>query len=189
MKGFRLAYLVLACALGAEAQAADRPASQGCPDFQWCQSTFALCTLAQCKATSDPSSWTCDCTVNFGYSAGQQGCKDPWTESGKQHVKSRYFPITSMLVCHNSAPWAWCLDKDCDIDPTSPAVARCHCSVRDPKYQQDPFIIVTSSPNPSACTPPPGLLISSATVGNVSCITDFVKKQKVQFPFPITVLR
>jgi len=152
-------------------------------DFKVCQSTYALCTTARCTPVAgSKDTVACGCEVKTGYSAGLKACKEP-VESGKgKEIVSRYFPVKSYAICTNDRPWAWCLDKPCIVDKDDPTKASCACtSVKD----QGPYIIITDTLTQSTCTTD---LYSSATVTQVTQVTDFLKKNSDLKPFDIKVL-
>jgi len=152
------------------------------PDFKLCKSIYALCTTAPCTpvaGTKDTVS--CACDVKTGYSAGGEACQNE-TETSGGKLKSRYFPVKSYAICTNDRPWAWCLDKPCTVDKDDPTKASCACtSVKD----QGPYVIVTDSYTDTTCSTG---LISSATVTQITQITDFLKKSSELKPFDIKVL-
>ncbi|ARG96360.1 hypothetical protein [Legionella micdadei] len=151
--------------------------------FTLCKSKFALCTSALCESIPNKKGFvSCHCDVTEGYSAGTKPCTGAVETSKGQTVSSRYSPIKAYVVCKNDRPWAWCLDSPCLIDKTDPKKASCLCSVVKNK---GPYVIVTESDNNSACTQG---LYSSATVKQVTEVTDFLKKHKELPPFPIKVL-
>jgi hypothetical protein len=152
--------------------------------FKVCKSTFALCTIAPCDPIpGNNKEVACHCTVNDGYSAGQQPCqgvKD--TPEGRQ-IRSRYYPVHSYAVCANDRPWAWCLDKPCLIDKNNPRAALCKC---DAVRNLGDYVIVTSKYGPGTCTTG---VISSATVQQITQVTNYLKKEsRVLRPFNIEVL-
>jgi len=152
------------------------------PDFKLCQSTYALCTTAPCTpvaGTKDTVS--CACDVKTGYSGGGEACQDEAETSGG-NIKSRYFPVKSYAICTNDRPWAWCLDKPCTVVKDDPTKATCACtSVKD----QGPYVIVTDTYTDKTCSTG---IISSATVTQITQITDFLKKSSELKPFDIKVL-
>ena len=151
-------------------------------DFTVCKSTYALCTTASCiRVAGTKDTVACSCEVKIGYSLGSESCQDPdQTSSGS--IKSRYFPVKSYAVCRNNRPWAWCLDKPCTVDKDDPTKASCTCtSVKD----KGPYVIVTDSYTDKTCTTG---IISSATVAQVTQVTDFLKKSTKLKPFNIEVL-
>lgn len=154
----------------------------GQTDFKLCKSTYALCTTAPCTpvaGTKDAVS--CACDVKTGYSAGLEACQDE-TETSGGSIKSRYFPVKSYAICSNDRPWAWCLDKPCTVDKDDPTKASCACtSVKD----QGPYVIVTDSYTDATCSTG---IISSATVTQITQVTDFLKKSSELKPFDIKVL-
>jgi hypothetical protein len=125
---------------------------------------------------------SCTCEVKTGYSAGQQACQDVTEASEGKQVRSRYFPIKSYEICTNDRLWAWCLDKPCIIDKDDPTKAACACiAVKD----QGPYVISAETYTDTTCTTG---LISSATVTQITQITDFLKGSSELKPFDIKVL-
>jgi hypothetical protein len=99
-------------------------------DFKVCKSKFALCTVAWCDPIpGNGKQVSCHCTVNTGYSAGQEPCQTVKETPEGQQVRSRYSPVKSYAICSNDRPWAWCLDKPCIIDKNNPEAAACACDV------------------------------------------------------------
>jgi hypothetical protein len=101
-------------------------------DGAWlCNQTFALCTTAPCVAsTTDPNISVCDCVVVNGFSVGFKPCPER-AQSGNK-VRSAFSTVNvnanfGVLSCPSGVPWANCLDVECEIDPTNPAVAKCQC--------------------------------------------------------------
>jgi hypothetical protein len=153
-------------------------------EFKVCKSTFALCTIASCEpiAGSDKQV-ACHCTVNQGYSAGQEPCQGVKDTPDGQQIRSRYYPVHSYAVCSNGRPWAWCLDKPCLIDKNNPQAALCTC---DTVKNLGDYVIVTTNYTPSTCT---AGIISSATIQQITQVTDYLKsKSKTLLPFEIQVL-
>lgn len=153
-------------------------------DFTVCNSKFALCTVAQCNPIpGNDKQVSCHCTVNTGYSVGQEPCQDVKETPQGQQIRSRYYPIKSYAICANDRPWAWCLDKPCIINKNNPEAAACTCNAV--KNLGD-YIIVTSTFTPDTCTTG---VISSATVQQATEVTEYLKtKSKVLPPFSIKVL-
>jgi hypothetical protein len=153
-------------------------------EFKVCQSTFALCTIAPCDPVpGNDKQVACHCTVNNGYSAGQQPCQGiKETPAGRQ-IRSRFYPVHSYAVCSNDRRWAWCLDKPCLIDKNNPQAALCTC---DAVKNLGAYVIVTSKYTPATCTTG---VISSATVPQITQVTNYIKdKSKALTTFPIQVL-
>lgn len=101
-------------------------------DGAWlCNQTFALCTTAPCvPSATDPNISVCDCVVVNGYSVGFKSCSER-AQSGRK-VRSAFSTVNvnpnfAVLSCPSGVPWANCLDVECEIDPTNPAVAKCQC--------------------------------------------------------------
>lgn len=127
-------------AVAATAAACDKSGKAGLPsnidafevDGAWlCNQTFALCTTAPCvPSKTDPGISVCDCVVVNGYSVGFRNCSDR-AQSGDK-VRSAFSTVNvnanfGVLTCPSGVPWANCLDVECEIDPTNPAVAKCQC--------------------------------------------------------------
>jgi len=142
--------------------------------FIACESKYALCTTAACTPIAGRKDLvSCKCDVKTGYSAATKQCK-PVKETHKgQLIYSRYHPVTSYAVCSNDRPWAWCLDKPCIIDKNDPTKAMCACSV---VKNLGKYVIVTDIYNKSTCTTG---IISSATVQQITQITNFLKTKNV----------
>jgi hypothetical protein len=152
-------------------------------DFKICKSTFALCTIAPCDPIPGNSTQVaCHCTVNQGYSAGQEPCEGVKNTPEGQQIRSRYYPLHSYAVCANDRPWAWCLDKSCIIDENNPEAALCTCNLV--KSLGD-YVIVTTKYTPETCTTG---VISSATVQQDTQVTEALKKSGKLAPFRIKVL-
>jgi hypothetical protein len=160
-------------------------ASAQAQGFKVCWSTYALCTIAPCDPIpGNGKGVACHCTVNAGYSLGQQPCQGIKDTPQGQQIVSRYYPVHSYAVCQNDRPWANCLDKPCLIDKNNPQAALCTCDV---VKNLGAYVIVTSDYNPAAtCTTG---VISSATVSAVTEVTNFLKEQATTLkPFAIDVL-
>jgi len=152
--------------------------------FTLCKGTFALCTIAPCTSVPGSSKEVaCRCTVNTGYSAGQQPCHPAKTAAAGQQIRSRYYPVKSYVICDNDRPWAWCLGKPCITSKNNPGAASCTC---DAVKNLGSYVIVTRKYTPAACTTG---IISLATAQQVAQITDFLNKKGSPLPpFPIQVL-
>lgn len=152
--------------------------------FYSCKSKYALCTTAKCVAVAGKKDVvSCKCKVITGYSAATQRCQAVKKISKNELVYSRYYPVKSYVSCSNSRPWAWCLDKPCLVDKKNPSTASCACSVVS---HLGPYVIVTNKNTPTTCT---SGVISSATIDQITEITDFLKTQKQPKPFPIKVYK
>ncbi|CEG57941.1 hypothetical protein [Legionella fallonii] len=152
-------------------------------NFVACKSTYALCTEALCEPLPGKAGFaTCSCKVKTGYSAGTKPCTGVIKTQHGQAVSSRYYPIKSYKVCTNDRPWAFCLDSPCIMDPQDPSKATCICSLAK---NQGKYIIVPKGHEAASCTQG---IYSSATVDDVTQITDFLKTQPNLHPFPIKVL-
>jgi thiol-disulfide isomerase/thioredoxin len=136
----RRASVGLLPAVAATAAACDAGGKNGLPsnvnafqvDGAWlCNQTFALCTTAPCvPSPTDPNIAVCNCVVVNGYSVGFKGCADRALSGNK--VRSAFSTVNvnanfGVLSCPSGVLWANCLDVECDIDPTNPAVAKCQC--------------------------------------------------------------
>jgi hypothetical protein len=170
-------FLLIAVSMAGVARAGDQA------DFKLCQSTYALCTTAPCtQVEGTKDTVACACTVQTGYSAGLEACQEPTeTAEGKQ-IRSRYFPVKSYAICANDRPWAWCLDKPCIIDKDDPSKATCTCTSVS---KQGPYVIVTDAYTDKTCTTG---IISSATVTQITEVTDFLKRSSEIKPFDVKVL-
>lgn len=179
----KFAFLSIAIVFGVVAALRGAPPAQA-QAFKVCKSTFALCTIARCDPIpGNAKEVACHCTVNNGYSAGQEPCQGIKQTAEGQQIRSRYYPVKSYAVCSNDRPWAWCLDKPCTIDKNNPQAATCTC---DAVKNLGDYIIVTSADTAGTCTTG---VISSATVQQSTQVTDFLKtKTKSLTPFPIQVL-
>ena len=187
MKSTLVILMTLVMGLSAPALAAEKAA------FQVCEGTFALCTTAICtQGQPGDKDVQCTCTVNTGYSAGQQPCQAPIPTDQGTKIFSRFFPITSYQKCtktpNAASPWAWCLDKACFIDKTNPTIAQCACGrVETPVYEEKPshpYIIVTGQTAPNLCENTTNY--SSATVHDLTHITDaFNDYLKTHNAFPL----
>ena len=152
-------------------------------NFVACKSTYALCTEALCEPLPGKAGFaTCSCKVETGYSAGATPCIGIIKTQHGQAVSSRYYPIKSYKICANDRPWAFCLDSPCIIDPNDASKASCICSL---VKNQGKYIIVPNGHEEASCTKG---IYSSATIEDVTQITDFLKTQPNLPPFPIKVL-
>lgn len=153
-------------------------------DFKVCKSTYALCTIAPCKPIpGNDKEVACLCTVNTGYSLGQEPCSEVKDTPDGRQIKSRYYPVHSYAVCSNDWSWANCLDSPCTIDKNNPTAAICACGVV--KNVGD-YVIVTSRYTPTTCTTG---TISSATVKAATEVTDYLKAKAPDLPpFNIEIL-
>lgn len=153
-------------------------------DFTLCKSTYALCTTALCKTIPGKkglASCKCDVKVNQ-YSAGTKPCSGVIRTKKGLAISSRYSPISSYVRCHNSRPWAFCLDSPCLIDPKNPKTAFCLCSLVKNKGD---YVVVTDHYDKNTCTKG---IYSSAAIKDVQQITQFLKGRSELPPYPIKVL-
>jgi len=171
--------------LGVAITAGAMPASSvQAQQFKICEGTFALCTIAPCDPIpGNDKQVACHCTVNNGYSAGQQSCQGVRDTTAGRQIRSRYYPVHSYAVCSNNRPWAWCLDKPCLIDKNNPEAALCTCDlVKD----LGSYVIVTGKYTPATCTTG---VISSATVSQITQVTNYIRNESTALrPFSIQVL-
>lgn len=152
--------------------------------FYSCSSKYALCTSARCTPVpGKKDTVSCDCKVLTGYSAATQECKAPEETKEGELVYSRYYPVKSVSTCTNSRPWAWCLDKPCIIDKKNPSRASCACSLVS---DLGPYVIVPSKYSRNACT---SGITSSATVDQITDITNFIKTQKHPEHIPLKFVK
>jgi hypothetical protein len=153
-------------------------------EFVVCKATFALCTVAPCYPISgSQDKVACHCTVNRGYSVGEQPCQATKDTPEGQQIRSRYYPVRSYAICSNDRPWAWCLDKPCTIDKNNPEAALCVC---DAVKNLGDYVIVTDKYAPDTCTTG---IISSATVKQITQVTEYLKNRSKKLrPFKIQVL-
>jgi hypothetical protein len=157
----------------------------GCSDgdFVVCESTYALCTTAQCQPVAGKDDTAaCDCDVETGYSLGTTPCEGQVQTAEGTKITSRYYPIKSYAVCDNDRPWAWCLDMPCLIDKGDPGKASCACKLVKDK---GPYLVVTGAYTDTTCTTK---LWSSATIEDVTEATDFLKTNEDLKPYEIKVL-
>jgi hypothetical protein len=153
------------------------------PDFTVCEGIYALCTTAQCRPIAGKEDTvSCDCTVQTGYSAGLEPCKEEVATAEGKQIVSRYYPIKSYAICSNDRPWANCLDSTCIVDDSDPSKAACACPV---VKNQGPYVMVTETYDASTCT---SGIWSSATVTDANRATDFLKTNDKLKPFDIKVL-
>ncbi|MCV7166195.1 hypothetical protein [Mycobacterium stomatepiae] len=77
-----------------------------------------------------PNISVCDCVVVNGNSIGSKNCIER-AQSGNK-IRSAFSTVNinanfAVLSCPAGAPWANCLDVECEIDPVNPARAKCQC--------------------------------------------------------------
>jgi hypothetical protein len=145
------------------------------------QDTFADCTRAQCEP-SQGKDYSCRCDIRRTYSAMAAGA-DACAPATSVQVQSRYHPVESYQVCSrarsDSRAWAWCLGILCSIDPSSTGAdrkANCLCTPPPAGVKPLPYVIVTDAYRESLCqSSPVGLVYSSATPKDVTCITEFLQ--------------
>jgi hypothetical protein len=75
-----------------------------------------------------------------------------------------------------------CLDKFCTVDKDDPTKASCACTTVE---DEGPYVIVTDSYTDRTCTTG---IISSATVAQITQVTDFLRKSSKLKPFNIKLL-
>jgi hypothetical protein len=151
------------------------------PAFLVCKGTYALCTKAKCEDKGD--FFSCECDVKQGLSAGssKQACSwvPPVEPAPGLWIPSRYYPVESYVVCPISKreehrTWAFCLDSPCMVDK-DPLKAQCICG----KSKLEPYVFVTDYYHLSGCE---SEIISSATVGDIQQITQFLEKTPLKPP-------
>jgi hypothetical protein len=171
---------------------APTPKAQAAP-FKVCSGVYALCTTAKCtppkaedkqRKGKDKGPTSCECDVKAGPSVGGTSQKCDAVPQGPatpgMTIPSRYYPIKSYVPCNNAREWAWCLDKQCKINPDN-KTAICACTLTTSK---DTYIYITDKPGDSGCTTE---TISSATLKDSNAITQFLLE--TQLPaFPIVAL-
>jgi hypothetical protein len=101
-------------------------------DGTWlCNQPFALCTTASCQpSTTDPNISVCRCVMQNGYSVGYKTCTERAQKGNSVRSDFSTMNINSsfkVLSCPSGVPWANCVDVECEIDPTNPAMALCQC--------------------------------------------------------------
>jgi hypothetical protein len=130
------AVIAAACGVAPKKKAGEGttvPAKDGFEvDGGWiCNQPFALCTTASCQpSTTDPNISVCQCVMQNGYSVGLKSCTER-AQKGNS-VRSAFSttnvnPSFGVLTCPSGVPWANCVDVECEIDPTNPAMAVCQC--------------------------------------------------------------
>jgi hypothetical protein len=151
------------------AQTPLQPAAK--PEFIVCQSTFALCTFAQCEPITILETTlllSCKCEVHpHAWSVGAKPCEERKKVPEGELIRSRYAPnFHEYARCSNNRPWAMCLDSPCIIDKTKPAHAHCTCPI---VQEQGDYLV---QPGTDQCS---NGAISSATVVDLDQITDFLE--------------
>lgn len=102
-----------------------------------CKQPYALCTTATCvPMPGDKNKSLCFCNVFDGYSTGSLSCakRKPYTgPHGNQHIVSTFsfedYATNKAMTCPSGKPWAFCLDKPCQIDPRNSNQAICACDI------------------------------------------------------------
>ena len=147
-----------------------------------CESTYALCTSAVCEPMLGyPDKVNCICEVKSGYSAAQKVCQKLKETDKGALLYSRYYPIHGYKICSNDRSWAYCLDAPCMLDKNDPEKATCLCSLVKNKGN---YVLVTDKKIEASCE---SGIFSSATIGQVQQITDFLKTKDELTPFEIKV--
>ena len=162
-----------------------RPAdAQSSPSAYVCKSKYALCTTAKCVAIpGHPGQVSCTCDVIDGFSFGTSDCQASASKAAGELILSRYYPVSSLVVCKNNEKWADCLNKPCLVDKKDPSKASCACNV---KQNSGAYVIVTNKYTKSACTS--GKIISSATLSSEIIVTNFLRLNKLLPARPYAVL-
>jgi hypothetical protein len=148
-----------------------------------CESTYALCTTAQCTPIQEgQAAIFCDCEVKTGYSVGGTLCHAPIDSPEGKQIVSRYYPVRSYAACTNDRPWAWCFDRPCIVDKDDPSKAVCACNIVKDK---GPYVIVTDSYSDTTCTTG---LYSSAPGKDLQGVTDSLKTNEHLKAFDLKVV-
>lgn len=181
------ALLLAACGDNRPGPASGPSSSSPNATFTLCSGTYALCTQARCKPISGDATGqqlSCGCRTEVGYSAGTKSCAEVPQAAPAPGLKipSRYAPVSSMAVCANSRPWAWCLDMPCTIDADTKHAA---CTCTQTTSPRQAYVVVVDSYDASTCTSD---IWSSATVEDVLQITGFLQGSKDLPPSPITII-
>jgi hypothetical protein len=131
--------------------------------YNLCNQPYALCTSAQCTASSqDPNIVICNCPIENGCSMGMEDCSalQPFSANGVDYIYSTYNPSQffeknmNLYKYSNNSQFAMCLDQICAIDPLDPNNAFCQCplSTNNPwmalgsEYNTDPNIYLSAAP-------------------------------------------
>ena len=174
--------------LSSAAQAPLQPAAKS--EFIVCQSTFALCTFAQCEPITTLETtllFSCKCEVHRDkWSAGAKPCEEEKKVPEGDLIRSRYAPnFASYARCSNNRPWAMCLDSPCIIDKNPPddkghpETAHCTCPIVS---GQGDYLV---QPGTDQCS---NGAISSATVVDLDQITDFLETNPNLHPVDLKVV-
>lgn len=162
---------------------ADCSGEETTPQAIVCESTYALCTTAQCTPIEEGQGTVfCDCEVKTGYSVGGTSCHEPVDSPEGKQIVSRYYPIKSYAACDNDRPWANCYDRPCIVDKDDPAKAACSCNI---VTGESPYVMVTDDYTEQTCTTG---LYSSARVKDMLGVTDFLKTNEHLKPFDLKVV-
>lgn len=103
-----------------------------------CDQEYALCTSAPCVPDPrDPEKTAvCECVVHRGLSFGNTACaaRKARVAGGVTVLASTYslaeYRTKATMTCPSGAPWTFCLDKPCTVDPMDPLRALCVCAIR-----------------------------------------------------------
>src|SRR6266536_2038300 len=107
-------------------------------NMQLCKHPYALCTSALCiPQPGDPSKAICFCAVEDGASMSSVPCNTIQPSTDANGIRTVYSAFSleqfkqgkKVLRCPNGAPWTWCLNKRCTVDPSDPKKAICICDV------------------------------------------------------------
>src|SRR4051794_40894063 len=122
-------------------------------DGAWlCDQPYALCNTAPCEASaSDPTIAVCPCVAMNGYSLGYSSCQERAPSAttltstfSLQNVNAAFHH----MACPEEAPWANCLDMQCEIDANDPALAKCSCQI----VKSGPSVTFGGNCDVSTCT-------------------------------------
>ena len=146
-------------------------------EFINCEGTYALCTTARCNAVSgNQDEALCKCKVQTGLSLGTAECKEGVKDG---LINSRYYPVKSLVICDNTAPWGSCLDASCKIQ--GDGKAECKCPVVN---SIGSYVIVTDAYTSTTCD---SGIISSATFSQEQKVTTYLESVN-QLPYDYEIL-
>jgi hypothetical protein len=103
-----------------------------------CEQPYALCTSAPCvPQPGDPTKAICWCDVEEGKSMSTVPCDTIRPSTDADGIRTVYSTFSleqaqegkKGMKCPNGAPWTWCLNKICTVDPSKPEKAICVCDV------------------------------------------------------------
>lgn len=103
-----------------------------------CRQQFALCTSAPCiPQPGNDKVAMCSCDVEDGPSLASVACDTVKPSTDTNGVRTVYSQFSlkqwqqgkKTLTCQSGAPWTWCLNKPCTVDPANPKKAMCACDI------------------------------------------------------------